>query len=223
MEHLNRSRQMIALLAAALAGFVDAVGFLSAGGYFVSFMSGNTTRLAVDLATDPRSALIPALIITGFVAGVAGGTLIAEASGKWRKPAILGGSGLLLLCGAALREMDLHTLSLAPMVFAMGVLNNTFRRDGEIAVGLTYMTGALVRLGQAIGDKLGGKRLRDGWPAPLTLWASLALGGVAGAVLNERYLQNPLWLAGAVTAGLGCFALRMVGIERAEGRARNPD
>lgn len=75
MEQLDRSRQTIALLAAALAGFVDAVGFLSADGYFVSFMSGNTTRLAVDLAIDPHGALIPALIIIGFVAGVAGAIL----------------------------------------------------------------------------------------------------------------------------------------------------
>lgn len=35
----------LAVAAAALAGYVDAVGFLSADRYFVLFMSGNTTRL----------------------------------------------------------------------------------------------------------------------------------------------------------------------------------
>lgn len=30
-------------------GYVDAVGFMMTGGFFVSFMSGNSTRLAVGL------------------------------------------------------------------------------------------------------------------------------------------------------------------------------
>lgn len=210
MEQLDRSRQTIALLAAALAGFVDAVGFLSADGYFVSFMSGNTTRLAVDLAIDPHGALIPALIIIGFVAGVAGGALLAEASGGWRKPAVLGSSGALLLVAAQLRWEGLTTASLLPMVLAMGVLNNTFRRDGEVAVGLTYMTGALVRLGQALGARLAGKPLAAGWGASLALWSSLALGGVAGAILSVSYLENPLWLAAALALALAAFAAHIV-------------
>ena len=35
---------------AALAGAVDAIGFLKSGGLFVSFMSGNSTLLAVGFA-----------------------------------------------------------------------------------------------------------------------------------------------------------------------------
>lgn len=218
MEQLDRSRQTIALLAAALAGFVDAVGFLSADGYFVSFMSGNTTRLAVDLAIDPHGAVIPALII-GFVAGVAGGALLAEASGSWRKPAVLGSSGALLLIAAQLRWEGLTTASLLPMVLAMGVLNNTFRRDGEVAVGLTYMTGALVRLGQALGASLAGKPLAAGWGASLALWSSLALGGVAGAILSVSYLENPLWLAAALALALAAFAANIVRHERVSARS----
>ncbi|MET0229353.1 MAG: DUF1275 family protein, partial [Rhodanobacteraceae bacterium] len=40
-------------VAAALswnAGYVDAVGYLSLGGFFVSFMSGNSTQLGVGIA-----------------------------------------------------------------------------------------------------------------------------------------------------------------------------
>jgi hypothetical protein len=44
------------------------------------------------------------------------------------------------------------------MVLAMGAVNNAFQRGGEIAVGLTYMTGAPVRLGQGIGAALMGER-----------------------------------------------------------------
>ena len=66
MNAIDQSRRRLAIAAAALAGFVDAVGFLSANSYFVSFMSGNTTRLGVDLVTSPTTALVPALLIAGF-------------------------------------------------------------------------------------------------------------------------------------------------------------
>jgi hypothetical protein len=70
-----------AIAAAALAGFVDAAGFLSAQGYFVSFMSGNTTRLGVDLALRPMMAIIPAMLIAGFLLGVFVGALLAARAG----------------------------------------------------------------------------------------------------------------------------------------------
>ena len=65
---------------AALAGYVDAAGFLSANRYFVSFMSGNTTRLGVALGTSPHDAIVPALLIGGFIAGVTAG---AAAASTW--------------------------------------------------------------------------------------------------------------------------------------------
>ena len=55
-------------------------------------------------------------------------------------------AGLLLL--AALAHGKSLTIFLASSVLAMGALNNVFRRNGEVAIGITYMTGALVRFGQ---------------------------------------------------------------------------
>jgi len=63
MHRYDRSRRQFAIALSGLAGFVDSVGFLSAGGYFVSFMSGNTTRLGVSLGIDPAQALLPVLMI----------------------------------------------------------------------------------------------------------------------------------------------------------------
>jgi hypothetical protein len=60
MIQYDRHRRRFAVALAALAGCVDAIGFLSADGYFVSFMSGNTTRLGVALGTAPAHALAPA-------------------------------------------------------------------------------------------------------------------------------------------------------------------
>ena len=50
MRALAPSHQALALSLAVLAGYVDSLGFLQLGGVFVSFMSGNSTRLAVSLA-----------------------------------------------------------------------------------------------------------------------------------------------------------------------------
>jgi uncharacterized membrane protein YoaK (UPF0700 family) len=211
MHRFDRSQQALAIGIAALAGLVDAIGFLSADSYFVSFMSGNTTRLAVDLATAPARAVVPALLVCGFVAGVALGAIVSEKAGRWRKPVLLATVAALLFLGALLRALESSGGALAMMVLAMGAVNNAFRRDGEIAVGLTYMTGALVRLGQAIGAALMGERRSD-WPAYLLLWCGLLGGAIAGALLFLRLGTLALWLAGllaiALAMGGGVLARR---------------
>lgn len=208
MDHFDRPRQALAIAIAFLAGFVDALGFLSGDRYFVSFMSGNTTRLAVDLATEPRRAVMPALLIAGFVAGVAGGRVIAVQAGAWRKSVLLGIVTLLLASGAVLHGAGAGGAALGAMVLAMGAVNNSFQRDGAAAVGLTYMTGALVRLGQVIGAALTGER-QTGWGAYLLLWCGLLGGAVAGALLFTRFGQPALWLSALLAAALAIAAWRI--------------
>ncbi|MCB2076138.1 MAG: DUF1275 domain-containing protein [Novosphingobium sp.] len=208
MERYDFPRQALAVCLSCVAGYVDAVGFMSADSYFVSFMSGNTTRLAVDLASDWRLALTPAALIAGFVMGVALGNLIATKAGRWRKPAVLALVGLLLFAGALTEATGLRTASLATLVLAMGALNNTFQRDGEVAIGLTYMTGALVRLGQAIGARLTGQK-RSGWLAYLLLWIGLAGGALGGAKAFLSIGGAALWLATAAIALLVAMTFRL--------------
>lgn len=209
MERLDPPRQAFAVSLAVLAGFVDATGFLSADGYFVSFMSGNTTRLGVDLARDWRAALKPALLILGFVAGVAAGGVIALRTGARRKPAVLCLVAALLFVAALFRSAGKVDPALAALVMAMGALNNTFQRNGEIVVGVTYMTGALVRLGQGIAAGLTGAPRSD-WPAYLTLWLGLAGGAIAGALAYPRVEVAALWLAATASAALIWPAARLV-------------
>ena len=193
MNSIDRSRRRLAVAAAALAGYVDAAGFLSANSYFVSFMSGNTTRLGVDLVADPRTAVVPALLILGFVIGVFGGALLAAKAGKQRKFAVLC-LVAALLAGAAMagRGAELE-LAMALLVLAMGALNNTFQRDGAVSVGLTYMTGALVRFAQGLAAKALGHG-DAGWESWLMLWLGLALGAVAGAFALLTWPAYALWL-----------------------------
>ncbi|WP_310531531.1 YoaK family protein [Novosphingobium sp.] len=210
MNRFDRPRQLLAIGLAALAGFVDAFGFLSADGFFVSFMSGNTTRLAVNLAGDPRSALLPALLIVGFVGGVAIGAIVAERAGTRRKVATLQLVALLLAVSALARMMGWHGAMIAALVLAMGALNNTFRRDGEVAVGLTYMTGALVKLGQAIAAFAMGKDVRGG-TSYFWLWTGLAAGAVCGALAFFHLPTAAAWIA---TAWAGAMALAAAKLPR---------
>lgn len=209
MERFDRPRQALAIAIAFLAGFVDALGFVSADRYFVSFMSGNTTRLAVDLATEPWRALTPALLIIGFVVGVAGGKVTATKAGRLRKPVLMTVVALLLALAALLHDAGAPRAALGAMVLAMGAVNNAFQRDGEAAVGLTYMTGALVRLGQGIGAALGGER-QSGVSAYLLLWCGLFAGAVVGALSFVSQGGVALWLASLLAAALGCCAWRII-------------
>ena len=67
---------------AGLAGYVDSLGFLHLGGVFVSFMSGNTTRLAVNLAEGRwLAAGAVAGVLLLFVLGAMLGALVAGGEG----------------------------------------------------------------------------------------------------------------------------------------------
>jgi uncharacterized membrane protein YoaK (UPF0700 family) len=92
------------------------------------------------------------------------------------------------------------------MVMAMGAENSVFLRNGEVGVSLTYMTGTLVKLGQALAGAVKGGD-RHAYKAYLTLWAGLSVGAVLGALTFGRLGLAALWPA----AG---FALLMALIVR---------
>jgi Predicted membrane protein len=193
VQGLDRSRKTLAAALAALAGYVDAVGYLSADRYFVSFMSGNTTRLATDLIADRARAWIPALLITGFLTGVAAGSFIAHKAGKLRKPAVMMLVTVLLTTGSGLAALGYRAAMMACLVLAMGALNNALQRD-ETPVALTYLTGALVRIGQSIGAGLAGKAQAPAWPFAV-MWAALSCGAAAGAIAFFIFGPPSLWIA----------------------------
>ena len=89
MHRYDPARRKLALGLAFLAGTVDATGFIRTGGYFASFMSGNTTRLGLHIAGQPSIAYIPFALICGFVTGVVLGSLLASRWPDWRKRALL--------------------------------------------------------------------------------------------------------------------------------------
>jgi len=208
MQGYDRPRRQFAVALAALAGYVDAVGYLSASGYFVSFMSGNTSRLGVMLGTDAIGAWPPSLLIAGFVGGVTSGALTAHRAERHSKPAVLALVTSLLLGAAAARMQSAPIMMLAALVIAMGAINNTFQRGGEVAIGITYMTGALVRIGQSLAHRLSGQP-DPSWRSWASLWGGLLAGAVSGATLQSRMPLGCLWIAVAWSAAMIVVALNL--------------
>jgi len=198
------SRRNIALACAlsALAGYVDAIGFLQLGGLFVSFMSGNSTRMGVYLAAGNWLAAAEALgLIALFVVGAAFGSLIVLGRGIHQQPWVLLAEALLLAAAALCYALGLPNLAVATIVMAMGMENAVFQIEGGGGLGLTYVTGALVKVGQYLAVAVtGGDRL--GWVPNLLLWAALAAGGVCGAAAYHWINLAAIWFAAA-----GAFAL----------------
>lgn len=96
------------------------------------------------------------------------------------------------------------------MVLAMGAENAVFAEDGEVRIGLTYMTGTLVKLGKRLTSAfLGGDPL--GWAPYLLLWLGLLAGAFLGAIAYHQLGFPALWAAALAAGALALAAVRIDG------------
>jgi uncharacterized membrane protein YoaK (UPF0700 family) len=203
-ETMLDSRRNISLACAlsALAGYVDAIGFLHLGGLFVAFMSGNSTRMGVSLAEGQWLHAAKSLgLIALFVLGAAAGSLIVLGRGVNRQASLLLAEALLLAAAALAYAFDLSNAAVAAIVLAMGLENAVFQIEGGAGLGLTYVTGALVKVGQLAAAALTGGA-RWGWAPNLLLWAALVAGSLCGALAYHWINLSAIWFAAAAALGL---------------------
>jgi uncharacterized membrane protein YoaK (UPF0700 family) len=199
MNSYDNGSRALAVWLSAIAGYVDAIGFLKLGGFFVSFMSGNSTRMAVAIAERRRGTFLGLALIGLFVLGVALGSVMGQIAGDRRKPVVLALVSFLLVVAAASGMIDHPAIAVAAMVMAMGAENAVFENNGEVRIGVTYMTGTLVKVGQRIAAiPFGGDR--TAWVPFLVLWFGLICGAVAGAAIYPLLGLNALWPAAAAAA-----------------------
>lgn len=196
MIHYDRRIRLLGIGLALLAGLVDATGFMALNGFFVSFMSGNSTRFGVGASQLSASAGIAGGLILSFLLGVIAGSLGGAQLGRRRRSGILAVVGLLLAIAGAFGQFDFLPGAAVTMALAMGVENTVFDKSDQLPVGLTYMTGTLVKLGQAIaGAFLNEKQFA--WLPYLLHWIGLMLGAIAGALLYPFAHFLTLWFASA--------------------------
>ncbi|MGH7737218.1 MAG: YoaK family protein, partial [Candidatus Tyrphobacter sp.] len=169
----------LAICLIAIAGYVDAVGFLKLGHFFVSFASGNSTQFAVGVSQGVAAKAGEAGgLVALFVIGVILGRLCTLWARRWRRPAILildaALLGLAVLVAAS-------PASIVAMALAMGIQNEALHKAGQTKTAVTYVTGALVNFGENIVDAFTNPRERWAWVPYLLLWTGLAIGAAIGA------------------------------------------
>ena len=185
----------------AVAGFVDAVGYIELGGFFASFMSGASISLGVGVGESRWAAVQHAgILVTAFVAAATAASMISGLMRRWALPTVLlleGGciSAAALMAGTGWTP----SVAVIPVVAAMGVQNTALRPVDGARLGVTFMTGTLVSLSVVLGKGLSrrrpgrvGRRTRsfgvplwpapglercsigplDSWPSPRRLWWS---------------------------------------------------
>jgi uncharacterized membrane protein YoaK (UPF0700 family) len=209
VNRLDRNARLLAVSFAAMAGMVDAIGFLASGGFFLSFMSGNSTRLSVGMVdTAPYVGMVASLLFS-FVIGVVAGSLIGRnntLSPTNRQAIILMIISALLCAAPLIAGFGFLLTGLCLAAFCMGLENTLFEREGSVSFGLTYMTGALVKIGQGFATMISGGSRLD-WVPYLLLWFGLVSGAAVGALMFGIFGLNSLWLPAGYA---GVFALALL-------------
>ncbi|WP_331691458.1 YoaK family protein [Pseudomonas sp. ZY71] len=203
-----RGRIGLALVASlsVLAGMTDAIGFMASGD-FVSFMSGNTTRLAVAISDGEVGLTVRLLILVAtFIVGNALGVVVARFGGRRALPLLL--CIATLLCAAAVWPFDTQLPALMAAIIAMGMLNAAVEEVNGLPVGLTYVTGALSRFGRGLGRWMLGER-RSGWRVQLVPWSGMFIGAILGAVLEHHLGLKAMFVSGLLAAMIGLLSLKI--------------
>lgn len=215
---MNRGWQLgTGLVLTALAGYVDALGFLRLGGLYTSFMSGNTTQFAAYAGeADFDRALLPMILVASFLGGAILANVVAIlVPRRWATPAVLAFETLFVLAAFALGivapEPGVASLALAG---AMGAQNAVLAGVKGFRAGTTFVTGALFSFGQKIAEALTGTGSPLGWLGDGFVWLSLLVGAFCGALAYRAlnlYALIPPVLVAAGLAGVTALLVARAG------------
>lgn len=190
----------LGMVLTASAGLVDAVGFIELGGYFTSFMSGNTTQGGAALVDRswPIVLLTASLIVLFFIGSVLG-NLLAISTPRWGPASV----SFAVLLGVALTlalALGGFPASQAMLVLAAtaGAQNAILPMRGAVRLGATFVTGTLYMAGQDLALALRGAAPKLRWLQHLAIWLGLFGGAALGALLYRIVGIHALFLPVAI-------------------------
>jgi uncharacterized membrane protein YoaK (UPF0700 family) len=192
---------------AAIAGAVNAVGFLSYAHQAVTHVTGTTTLVSLAISGGRVGELLHLCgVILAFVAGAAfSGFLIQHSTLRLgrRYGAALMVESALLICAAGMMKTHGMTGSYFASA-ACGLQNAMASTYSGALVRTTHLTGMFTDLGAALGHYARG--IHADWLRVrlcLTIIASFAMGGVGGALLFEVLQYDTLYVPAALTGVVG--------------------
>jgi uncharacterized membrane protein YoaK (UPF0700 family) len=216
---------MLAVCLAAIAGYVDAYGFITFS-TFVSFMSGNTTHAGIRLGGQTFALALPAAAaILSFVAGVIAGTLLTSSrTPHARRILYLSIAALLALnIGASRPASNFIYPGIAMLSFTMGMMNTALSRIGKQTVNLTFVTGTLSQIGAHLALAVKRAPLNDGegaWDTHLRraiililVWSGFLTGALLGGAATPRFGVRLLLLPLLIMLALAVFTRKQSGDE----------
>ncbi|WIM67135.1 YoaK family protein [Corynebacterium breve] len=208
----SRREHLLGAGFAFIAGFVDALAFMFLGGVFLSFMSGNVTRIAASAVSgDWEMVRLAASCVVLFLLGVMEGALVRRLAALRVRPAWV--QNVVVLNVALLFVSSSFTLLLgAPAVavrvasLGIGAMNSIFEKRGEVSIALTYMTGTLVKMGQRFVDTFFGGA-HQAWMQHFLIAFSLGSGALVGGFAYAWLGLNALYVATVMILAMSTFTL----------------
>lgn len=178
-----------------LGGFVDAIAFVVLQGNFVAFMSGNTTILGSSTATGHWSlAGLAALLIYLFFTGCLTGAAIVRWVGSAAHRVLMASITLLTLAGAIVANTASTWSGTLLLAVVGGLTNSALATNSDVHVGLTYVTGTLVKAAHQLVDGIHTKHPWS-WLATIGYWFAFAVGAILGGLTFHRLGPAALWVA----------------------------
>ena len=178
---------------------IDVVGFIELGGFYTSFMSGNTTQLGAGLAHMGPALALPAGLVVMFVIGSFLGSLISALGHRRGRVGVLS-----IVIAGLLTTLSLHANGFSPaqamlaLAAAAGAQNAVLPQTGAARLGATFVTGTLFAVGQDLARAVRGEAPPLRWIQHLLVWLALLLGAAIGATAYGQWQVGALIVPGAV-------------------------
>lgn len=189
----------LGLLLTAAAGMIDVVGFIELGGFYTSFMSGNTTQLGAGLAHLGPALALPAGLVVMFIIGSFLGSLVSSIGQRRGRVGVL-----TIVIAGLLITLILHAngfsaaQAMLALAAAAGAQNAVLPQTGAVRLGTTFVTGTLFAVGQDLARAVRGEAPPLRWAQHLLVWFALLLGAAIGAVTYGYWQVGTLAIPGAV-------------------------
>jgi uncharacterized membrane protein YoaK (UPF0700 family) len=199
MVRLDKSSLVLATGLSVLAGYVDAIGLR------IVLDSSIFGDWGTGVAQGLQIAVLIVALLGVFIIGVVGGSLASRLAARQPRLAVLAIVALLLAAAAGLNAAQLSLGAVIAVALAVGASNSVFQSEGNIPVGLLFLTATLVGLGEGISAAITGGN-RTAWTTYLLLFLTTAIGALLGWSALLQLGPSALWVAAGAAAALAVLS-----------------